>query len=354
MLATMPFAVTCGIVLDAASAEEVRGHLPWAPERCTTAGMMHGGAVMTLADTVGRGVRVPQPAAGRVDVDGLVVDQLLPRGARRRAARHDPAAAHRPHDHRRADRAAQHRRQARRPRHPDPSRAHHLKGFHDRPRFPMPRSRTGSSARTKASRRCSAISTTPRGPRRRAARVGKFETSRAMSSGWPTTPRPACPEAARPTSRPRRCATHEPAELADQLRDVVASLRALVDVLDDAAWSGPSGVPDVTLAQACTVSGGTPTRTRRHPRRARLRRRSRARPRRERRIPRVPTHQPRMGPGHARARRPPADRHRRGRTEDHRRPVPVRARRVGPRRRRDAGPRPERQRLRDLATRRAA
>ena len=53
MLATMPFAVDCGIVLDAASAEEVRGHLPWAPERCTTAGMMHGGAVMTLADSMG-------------------------------------------------------------------------------------------------------------------------------------------------------------------------------------------------------------------------------------------------------------------------------------------------------------
>ena len=53
MLATMPFAVTCGIVLDAASAEEVRGHLPWAPERCTTAGMMHGGAVMGLADSLG-------------------------------------------------------------------------------------------------------------------------------------------------------------------------------------------------------------------------------------------------------------------------------------------------------------
>jgi uncharacterized protein (TIGR00369 family) len=53
MLATMPFAVTCGIVLDAATADEVRGHLPWSAERCTTAGMMHGGAVMTLADTTG-------------------------------------------------------------------------------------------------------------------------------------------------------------------------------------------------------------------------------------------------------------------------------------------------------------
>jgi len=52
-LATMPFAVACGIVLDGASAEEVRGHLSWAPERCTTAGLMHGGAVMTLADTLG-------------------------------------------------------------------------------------------------------------------------------------------------------------------------------------------------------------------------------------------------------------------------------------------------------------
>jgi 1,4-dihydroxy-2-naphthoyl-CoA hydrolase len=53
MLATMPFAVATGIVLDAAAADEVRGHLAWSPERCTTAGLMHGGAVMTLADTVG-------------------------------------------------------------------------------------------------------------------------------------------------------------------------------------------------------------------------------------------------------------------------------------------------------------
>lgn len=42
---------------------------------------------------------------------------------------------------------------------------------------------------------------------------------------------------------------YEPAELADQLRATVGSLRALMDVLDDAAWSGPSGVPDVTLAK---------------------------------------------------------------------------------------------------------
>ena len=53
VLDTMPFAVTTGVELDAATNEEVRGRLPWAPERCTTAGAMHGGAVMTLADSLG-------------------------------------------------------------------------------------------------------------------------------------------------------------------------------------------------------------------------------------------------------------------------------------------------------------
>ena len=53
LVATMPFSVAVGIQIDAASKEEVRGHIPWAPERCTTAGLMHGGAVMTLADTLG-------------------------------------------------------------------------------------------------------------------------------------------------------------------------------------------------------------------------------------------------------------------------------------------------------------
>ena len=53
LVATMPFAVGVGITVDAASKDEVRGRLSWAPERCTTAGLMHGGAVMTLADSLG-------------------------------------------------------------------------------------------------------------------------------------------------------------------------------------------------------------------------------------------------------------------------------------------------------------
>ncbi len=53
LVASMPFAVATGVEIDAATAGAVRGRLGWAPERCTTAGLLHGGAVMTLADSVG-------------------------------------------------------------------------------------------------------------------------------------------------------------------------------------------------------------------------------------------------------------------------------------------------------------
>lgn len=49
----MPFAAMVGIEFESAAADEVRGRLAWSPERCTAAGVMHGGALMTLADTVG-------------------------------------------------------------------------------------------------------------------------------------------------------------------------------------------------------------------------------------------------------------------------------------------------------------
>jgi 1,4-dihydroxy-2-naphthoyl-CoA hydrolase len=53
LMATIPYSVALGITLDAATPQLVRGSLPWSPERCTTSGVMHGGAVMSLADTVG-------------------------------------------------------------------------------------------------------------------------------------------------------------------------------------------------------------------------------------------------------------------------------------------------------------
>jgi 1,4-dihydroxy-2-naphthoyl-CoA hydrolase len=51
--ATIPYAGALGITLDEAAPERACGRLAWSPERCTTSGVMHGGAIMSLADTVG-------------------------------------------------------------------------------------------------------------------------------------------------------------------------------------------------------------------------------------------------------------------------------------------------------------
>jgi 1,4-dihydroxy-2-naphthoyl-CoA hydrolase len=53
LLASMPFSVGLGVRLLAATPEEVRGELAWAPERCTSGGLLHGGALMGLADGLG-------------------------------------------------------------------------------------------------------------------------------------------------------------------------------------------------------------------------------------------------------------------------------------------------------------
>ena len=50
---TMPLAALLGVELVEASAELVRGRLAWSPERCTARGIMHGGALMALADSSG-------------------------------------------------------------------------------------------------------------------------------------------------------------------------------------------------------------------------------------------------------------------------------------------------------------
>ena len=53
LVRAMPFAAGLGIELDRAEAGEVRGRLAWAPERCTAGGVLHGGALMALADSLG-------------------------------------------------------------------------------------------------------------------------------------------------------------------------------------------------------------------------------------------------------------------------------------------------------------
>jgi len=51
--ATMPFAVQLGIRITSATPEEVIGELDWVEERTTLGGALHGGALMSFADTVG-------------------------------------------------------------------------------------------------------------------------------------------------------------------------------------------------------------------------------------------------------------------------------------------------------------
>ena len=49
----VPFAGRLGIEITDASPDEVRGRMPWAEDLCTVAGVMHGGALMAFADTLG-------------------------------------------------------------------------------------------------------------------------------------------------------------------------------------------------------------------------------------------------------------------------------------------------------------
>lgn len=52
-LAAVPFAAKLGITLAEATPERVTGRLAWAPDLCTTGGIMHGGALIGLADNLG-------------------------------------------------------------------------------------------------------------------------------------------------------------------------------------------------------------------------------------------------------------------------------------------------------------
>jgi 1,4-dihydroxy-2-naphthoyl-CoA hydrolase len=53
LVGLMPFAQELGVEVESAAKDEVRGRLGWTPERCTAGGVLHGGALMTLADSLG-------------------------------------------------------------------------------------------------------------------------------------------------------------------------------------------------------------------------------------------------------------------------------------------------------------
>jgi len=68
----MPFGPLLGIELEHASPAEVRGGLAWSPERCTAGGVLHGGALMGLADSLGgfcAFLNLPEGATGTATVE---------------------------------------------------------------------------------------------------------------------------------------------------------------------------------------------------------------------------------------------------------------------------------------------
>jgi len=68
----MPLTRTLGIELVAANQSEVVARLAWAPERCTAGGVLHGGALMALADSAGgmcASLLLPDDATGTTTVE---------------------------------------------------------------------------------------------------------------------------------------------------------------------------------------------------------------------------------------------------------------------------------------------
>jgi 1,4-dihydroxy-2-naphthoyl-CoA hydrolase len=69
---TMPFATLVGIELVEVTPELVRGRLEFSPERCTAGGLLHGGALMALADSCGGTCaffNLPEGAVGTATIE---------------------------------------------------------------------------------------------------------------------------------------------------------------------------------------------------------------------------------------------------------------------------------------------
>jgi 1,4-dihydroxy-2-naphthoyl-CoA hydrolase len=68
----MPFTAVLGMRAIAASAQEVRARIDWDASRCTVAGNLHGGLLMSLADTCGGWLaylNLPADAVGTATVE---------------------------------------------------------------------------------------------------------------------------------------------------------------------------------------------------------------------------------------------------------------------------------------------
>jgi 1,4-dihydroxy-2-naphthoyl-CoA hydrolase len=70
--AAMPFGAFLGLELTAATPDEVRARLGWDERLCTAGGILHGGALMGLADTAGgfcAFLNLPGDAAGTATIE---------------------------------------------------------------------------------------------------------------------------------------------------------------------------------------------------------------------------------------------------------------------------------------------
>ncbi len=68
----MPFAGVLGVEVVDAGPEEVRARLAWEERLCTAGGMLHGGALMALADAAGgfcAFLNLPDGAAGTATIE---------------------------------------------------------------------------------------------------------------------------------------------------------------------------------------------------------------------------------------------------------------------------------------------
>jgi len=70
--ATMPLAETLGLEMIAAAPEEVRARLPFQEKLCTAGGILHGGALMSLADASGAYcafLNLPEGSSGTATIE---------------------------------------------------------------------------------------------------------------------------------------------------------------------------------------------------------------------------------------------------------------------------------------------
>ena len=70
--AAAPFTAFLGVEVVSASPHEIRARLAWSEDRCTTGGVLHGGALMGFADSVGgfcAFLNLPDGATGTATIE---------------------------------------------------------------------------------------------------------------------------------------------------------------------------------------------------------------------------------------------------------------------------------------------